>query len=98
MGERHIKNGYSSLDVGHHKTIDLVQTLSRERGQARAICRLFSVNYSSYHYRINHKGIVNPERERLKKMAIDIHTDSARTIAGQLTQTGKLLAAIKHAV
>lgn len=64
------------------------------------MCRLFSVNYSSYHYRINHKDIVNPERERLKQMAIDIHTDSrgaagARTIAGQLTQGGKAVGRYK---
>ena len=40
------------------------------------------------------KDSVNPERERLKQKAIDIHTASrgaagARRIAGQLTQQGE---------
>jgi len=58
------------------------------------MCKLFGVTISSYYYRINHKDIVHPERERLKQQAIDIHTASrgaagARTIAGQLTQQGE---------
>jgi len=52
------------------------------------------MNTSSYNYRINTKENVNPERERLKQLAIDIHTASrgaagARTIAGQLTNKVK---------
>ncbi len=94
MGERDIKKGYSSLDVGHHQTIDLIQVLSREHGNVVQICKLFGVQRSSYHYRVKHKDIINPERERLRQKAIDIHTASrgaagARTIAGQLTQQGE---------
>lgn len=60
----------------------------------KSICNLFGVTTSSYYYRINHKDRVDPERERLKQQAIDIHTASrgaagARTIAGQLTQQGE---------
>ena len=102
MGERYIKKGYSSLDVGHHQTIDLIQDLSRERGDAKRMCQLFNVNTSSYYYRINHKNIVNPERERLKQQAVDIHTASrgaagARTISGQLTQQGEKVGRYKAA-
>ncbi|VAX00559.1 Transposase InsO for insertion sequence element IS911 [hydrothermal vent metagenome] len=60
----------------------------------KPLCQLFKINTSSYYYRINHKDIVNPERERLKQLAVGIHTASRssagqRTIAGQLTQTGE---------
>jgi putative transposase len=60
------------------------------------------VNTSSYYYRINHKNIVSPERERLKQQAVDIHTASrgaagARTIAGQLTQQGEKVGRYKAA-
>ena len=58
------------------------------------ICKLFGVHRSSYHYRMTHRDTVNPERERLKQLATDIHEASrgaagARTIAGQLTQQGE---------
>ena len=100
MGERHTKKGYSSLNVGLGETIDLIQSLSREHGRIRATCQLFDINYSSYRYRIDHKDIVDPVRERLKQMAINIHTDSrgaagARTIAGQLTQSGEAVGRYK---
>ena len=48
---------------------------------------------SSYYYRLSHKDLVDDERESLKVLAVEIHTDSrgaagARTIAGQLSQAG----------
>ncbi len=102
MGERHTKKGYSSLDVGHHQTIDLIEDLSREHGEVKPICQLFGVHTSSYYYRINHKDIVNPQREQLKQQVIEIHAASrgsagARTIAGQLTQQGEKVGRYKAA-
>ena len=102
MGERHTKKGYRSLDVGHHQTIDLVQSLSREHGEVASICQLFDVGTSSYYYRINHKDIIDPERERLTHKAVEIHTASrgsagARTIAGQLRQSGENVGRYKAA-
>lgn len=94
MGERHFKKGYSSIDVGQHQTIDIIEALSIEHGKIDRICKLFDMPRSSYYYRIEAKGNVDPERERLKGLAFKIHEDSrgaagARTIAGQLTQAGE---------
>jgi len=66
------------------------------------MCKLFDVSTSSYYYRVNHKDIVDPERERLKQKAINIHVASrgaagARTIAGQLTQEGEKVGRYKAA-
>ncbi len=66
------------------------------------MCQLFGLSTSSYYYRVNHKDIIDPERERLKQKAIDIHTASrgsagARTIAGQLTQKGENVGRYKAA-
>jgi len=74
--------------------IDLIQELSRERNNVKPLCQLFHVNRSSYYYRINTKDCVNPERERLKQLAVDIHTASrgaagSRTIARQLRHQGE---------
>jgi putative transposase len=49
---------------------------------------------SSYHYRVNNRNKINPDRERLKHKAIKIHEDSrgaagARSIAGELNQSGE---------
>jgi len=60
----------------------------------KPLCKLFDICTSSYYYRINHKDIIDPQRERLKQQVVDIHTASrgaagARTIAGQLTQFGE---------
>ena len=68
----------------------------------KPMCKLFSINTSSYYYRVNHKDIVDSKRERLKQQAIDIHTASrgsagARTIAGQLTQQGEKVGRYKAA-
>jgi putative transposase len=100
MGKRHTKKGYRSLNVGHREAIDLIQSLVREHGRIRATCQLFNINYSSYRYRIDHKDIVDPERERLKQLVIKIHSDSrgaagARRIAGQLTQDGEAVGRYK---
>lgn len=48
---------------------------------------------SSYRYRLAHKDKVDPERDNLRDKAVAIHETSrgaagARTIAGQLTQSG----------
>ncbi len=72
----------------------MIETLSREHGNKKAICALFNVNRSSYYYRLNHKDIIDLERERLKQLAVDIHTASrgsagARSISGQLKQQGE---------
>lgn len=66
------------------------------------MCELFNIVVSSYYYRINHKDISRPERERLKRQAIDIHTASrgaagARTISGQLQQQGETVGRYKAA-
>jgi len=66
------------------------------------MCQLFNVVVSSYYYRINHKDIIDPERERLKHKVIDIHTASrgaagARTISGQLQQQGEAIGRYKAA-
>ncbi len=68
----------------------------------KPLCTLFGVNTSSYYYRMTHKDRVDPERERLKQQAIDIHTASrgaagARTIAGQLKQQGEKVGRYKAA-
>ncbi len=68
----------------------------------KPLCQLFGIHTSSYYYRINHKDREDPERERLKQQAIDIHTASrgaagARTIAGQLTQQGEKVGRYKAA-
>jgi putative transposase len=102
VGKRHSKKGYSSLDVGHRQTIDLIQVLSGEHGKIKPMCNLFSIEVSSYYYRINHKDIINPERERLKHKAVDIHAKSrgaagARTISGQLQQQGEKIGRYKAA-
>jgi len=94
VGKRNIKKGYRSLDVGQPKLIDMIQAISKEHKKVKPLCQLFNVNTSSYYYRINHKDVVNPERERLKQRAIGIHTASRgsagqRTIAGELTQAGE---------
>ena len=66
------------------------------------MCQLFCVSRSSYNYRVNHKDIIDPEREQLKQKAIAIHVASrgsagARTIAGQLTQAGQKVGRYKAA-
>lgn len=68
--------------------------MPREQGSVTRLCRLFNIGRSSFEYRIQHKDIVCPERERLKLLAIGIHKTSrgaagARTIAGELTQQGE---------
>ena len=66
------------------------------------MCRLFKVPRGSYHYRVKHRDIVNPERERLRAKVLKIHTDSrgaagARVIAGMLTQGGESVGRYKAA-
>lgn len=71
----------------------MICELSREHGRLNKLCEIFNVQRSSYYYRLSYKNCVNPQRELLKKLAINIHTKSrgaagARTIAGQLSQAG----------
>ena len=66
------------------------------------MCKLFKIGVSSYYYRINHKDIVKPERDRLKKQVVLIHAKSrgaagARTISGQLKQQGETIGRYKAA-
>ena len=94
MGERHPKKGYRSLNARQHQTIVLIESLSREQNIVKQLCCLFEVPRSSYHYHLKHRGLVTPERARLRQQAISIHSDSrgaagARTIAGQLNQSGE---------
>ncbi len=71
----------------------MIRQLSREHGRTNKLCEIFNVQRSSYYYRLSHKDLVDDERELLKQLAVDIHTDSrgaagARTIAGELSQAG----------
>jgi putative transposase len=102
VGERHIKKGYSSLDVGQHKTIDFIEQISREHGGIAPLCKLFNIPRNSYYYQVDHKDKVDDERERLIEKAKIIHVDSrgsagARTIAGQLAQQGETVGRFKAA-
>ncbi|MCC4834986.1 IS3 family transposase, partial [Shewanella sp. 10N.7] len=76
--------------------------LSREQSIVKQLCQLFEVPRSSYHYHLKHRGIVNPDYQRLCEQAIEIHSDSrgsagARTIAGQLNQQGENVGRYKAA-
>ncbi|MDN4504446.1 IS3 family transposase, partial [Alteromonadaceae bacterium BrNp21-10] len=102
MGERYLKKGYRSLNAGQHQTIAFIELLSREQNSVEPLCRLFEIARSSYHYHLKHRCLVNPERERLRRQAIEIHRDSrgaagARTIAGQLSQDGEKMGRHKAA-
>lgn len=73
--------------------IDYIQLQSKEQSASR-LCQLFEIPRSSYHYRILNRDIVDPERERLRDKAVEIHENSrgaagARTIAGTLNQAGE---------
>ena len=91
MGERDSKKGYSSLNAGQHKTIALIETLSREYKNVKQLCQLFEVPRSSYHYHLNARDIVDFDYALLCNKVVDIYRNSrcsagARTIAGQLNQ------------
>lgn len=63
---------------------------------------IFNVSRSSYQYRRQRKGYVDVERERLKEMAIKIHSASrgaagARSIAGELSRQGESIGRYKAA-
>jgi putative transposase len=93
MGEYDPKKGYSSCDVGQREKINFIQTSSQEYGRVKVLCHLLNVPRSSYHYQLKHADKVDPERDILRKKAVAIHAVSrgsagARTIAGQLTQSG----------
>ena len=73
----------------------MVAYLTKEQEQAniRKLCKLFKIQRSSYYYRISTKDLVDPKRDELKKLAIQIHEESrasagARTIAGRLKVAG----------
>ena len=102
MGERYLKKGYRSLNARQHQTIALIESLSREQNIVKQLCHLFEIPRSSYHYHLKHRGLVKPEREKLRQQAIAIHRDSrgsagARTIAGQLNQLGENVGRYKAA-
>lgn len=102
MGEFHPKKGHRWLSSGEHETIDFIASVPREQGSVAKLCLLFNMGRSSFEYRIRHKNIVCPERERLKNLATDIHKASrgaagARTIAGELTQKGESVGRYKAA-
>ena len=66
----------------------------RERYKQSELLAVFEVRRSSYCYRRAHRNQVDPERERLKKAATEIHTASrgaagTRTISGMLQQRGE---------
>lgn len=72
----------------------MIELLSRELNIVKPLCRLFEIPRSSYHYHLEHRGLVSPERERLTDQAIEIHYGSrgaagARTIVGGLNQRGE---------
>ncbi|MEZ9369035.1 IS3 family transposase [Shewanella sp. 10N.286.51.B2] len=96
------KKGYRSLNARQHQTIALIESLSREQSIVKQLCQLFEVPRSSYHYHLKHRGIVNPDYQRLCQQAVEIHSDSrgsagARTIAGQLNQQGENIGRYKAA-
>ena len=102
MGERYFKKGYRSLNARQHQTIALIEVLSREHNTVKQLCCLFGIPRSSYHYHLKHRGLVCPEREKLTEQAVEIHRDSrgaagARTIAGQLNQSGENVGRYKAA-
>jgi putative transposase len=71
----------------------LIQTLSQEHGRTKVLCNVFDVPRSSYHYQLKHQDKMNPDRDALREKAVAMHTTSrgsagARTIAGQLPQSG----------
>ncbi|MGS0724121.1 IS3 family transposase [Shewanella sp. 30m-9] len=97
-----LKKGYRSLNARQHQTIALIELLSREQNIVKQLCHLFEIPRSSYHYHLKHRGLVKPEREKLRQQAIAIHRDSrgsagARTIAGQLNQLGENVGRYKAA-
>ncbi len=66
----------------------------REHYKQSELFVVFDVKRSSYNYHRQKAKQVNPERERLKAAAIEIHTASrgaagARTISGRLKQQGE---------
>ena len=82
------------MHAGQHQTIALIEQLTTEQNSIVRLCELFKVARSSYHYHLKNRGKVNPERENLREKAVQIHKDSrgaagARSIAGQLNQTGE---------
>lgn len=100
MGEYDFKKGYRSCDVRQREKIEIIQALSQEHGRTKVLCDLFDVPRSSYHYRLKHNDKRDPEREALREKAVAIHTASrgsagARTIAGQLSQSGSAVGRYK---
>ncbi len=66
----------------------------REQYKQSELLAVFDVNRSSHNYHRGHAKQINPERERLKLVAIAIHTANrgaagARTISGMLKQQGE---------
>lgn len=66
------------------------------------LLKVFNIPRSSYNYRRKQANQVNPERERVKAMARNIHTASrgaagARTISGMLKQQGESVGRYKAA-
>jgi putative transposase len=99
MGEYDLKNtprarrGYGSCDVRQREKINFIQALTQEQGRTKVLWELFDVPLSSYHYQLKHNDKIDPERESLREKTVAIHTTSrgsagARTIAGQLSQSG----------
>lgn len=71
----------------------LIKSLSQEHGCKARLFTLFEVSPSSYYDHLIRQGKPNPERDKLRQKAVEIHKKSrgaagARTIAGQLTQAG----------
>lgn len=102
MGERHFKKGYCSLHAGQHKTIDFIESQSREQKKRHQLCKVFGISRSSYYYHLKRRNTVDPERERLRQRAVRIHKASrgsagARTIAGELTQANETVGRYKAA-
>lgn len=72
----------------------------RARYRERELLRVFDVPRSSINYRRQRARRVDPERERLKKLARNIHTASrdaagSRTISGKLKQQGEAVGRYK---
>lgn len=93
MGEYDLKKGYGSCDVRQREKIDVIEALSQEHGRIKVLCDIFDVPRSSYHYQLKHNDKMDLERDELRRKVVAIHSASrgsagARTIAGQLSQSG----------
>ncbi|WP_440805184.1 IS3 family transposase [Pseudomonas syringae] len=76
------KKGYRSLDVRFPRSVTLIEKLS-ERFTVIDLCRVFGMNRSRYYDYLKQRDRVDPDRERLKFEAIQLHTQSRRSMGAR---------------